>query len=296
MPLHLGEKMSIPQKNESGKIKSRSQNYVKLAQHSGALKSRVGAFFAGSHVVFRGFRLHTELNNMDWVELYLFGITRRRFSKEQLKLFHALWVYTSYPDARVWNNRVAALAVNVRSTPSLGMAAALAVSEASIYGRGIDKRVITFLIHVEQELKNGISIEQCVLEEKERHRYIAGYGRPLSSGDERNIPILELAKKLGLDNGIYLQTAFQLDSYLSSSQWAICINYGAVAAALAADMGLSPDEYYLFMFPAFLAGMPPCVIDTAAKPEGILFPVSCADIIYTGQAKRQWGNVLCAES
>ena len=44
---------------------------------------------------------------------------------------HALWVNTSYPDARIWNNRVAALAGSARSTGNLGVSAALAVSEAS---------------------------------------------------------------------------------------------------------------------------------------------------------------------
>ncbi|MFD2272097.1 hypothetical protein ACFS07_15430 [Undibacterium arcticum] len=108
------------------------------------MKSRMGAFFPGSHVIFRGHDLHAELKDMDWVELYVFGITGRRFSAEQLRLMHAIWTYTSYPDVRLWNNRVAALAGSARSTGALGVAAALAVSEASIYGGGISLRAIDF--------------------------------------------------------------------------------------------------------------------------------------------------------
>ncbi|MES2207402.1 MAG: citryl-CoA lyase [Pseudomonadota bacterium] len=288
--------MPLPPKPQLKRNKFRQQGYSELAKHPGILKSRVGAFYAGSHVIFRGCRLHTELNNMDWMELYLFGITGRHFSQEQIKLFHAIWVYTSYPDARIWNNRVAALAGSVRSTPILGISAALAISEASIYGQNIAKRIGTFLISVEHTLECGGSIEECVMQERKRHHYIAGYGRPLNSGDERNEPILALAKSLSLDQGKYLKVALLLNDYLSSSRWKISINYGAVAAALAIDMGLSAEEYYLFMFPSFLAGMPPCVLDTQSKPEGILFPVACADIIYAGQAKRQWSNAQRIES
>ncbi|HEY4542485.1 MAG TPA: hypothetical protein VIG66_08960, partial [Noviherbaspirillum sp.] len=82
---------------------------------TGAIKSRMGAFFPGSHVVFRGQNLHIDLKNMDWVELYVFGITGRRFTPEQLRLMHSIWTYTSYPDVRLWNNRVAALAGSTRS-------------------------------------------------------------------------------------------------------------------------------------------------------------------------------------
>ena len=56
----------------------------------------------------------------------------------------AIWTHTSYPDARLWNNRVAALAGTARSTGTLGIAAALAVSEAKIYGGAHNLRAANF--------------------------------------------------------------------------------------------------------------------------------------------------------
>ena len=44
----------------------------------GHIKSRMGRFFPGQRVVFRGADLHRDLKGIDWVELYLFGITGRR--------------------------------------------------------------------------------------------------------------------------------------------------------------------------------------------------------------------------
>jgi hypothetical protein len=90
-----------------------------LEQHVGRLITSAGAFFPGERAVFRGHDLHASLKHLDWLELYLFGITGRRFSPQQMKVLHAMWTYTSYPDARLWNNRVAALAGTARSSGNL---------------------------------------------------------------------------------------------------------------------------------------------------------------------------------
>lgn len=259
-----------------------------LQDNEGVLKSRMGAFFPGSHVVFRGHDLHTELKDMDWVELYVFGITGRRFSPEQLRLLHSIWMYTSYPDVRLWNNRVAALAGSTRSTGTLGVAAALAVSEASIYGRGIDMRAIDFLIRTRVRVNEGASLDDCIKEELESHRSIAGYGRPLINGDERNQHLLALSKSLQLDQGEYLHLALAIETTLFSGRWRMKMNYAGLAAALCADLGLSPREYYLYGFPAFLAGMQPCFIESSERPEGTLYAIPCAAILCDGAPPRAW--------
>ena len=51
-----------------------------LEQHVGRLVTSVGAFFPGERAVFRDHDLHASLKDMDWLELYLFGITGRRFT------------------------------------------------------------------------------------------------------------------------------------------------------------------------------------------------------------------------
>ncbi len=259
-----------------------------LQQSVGHLKSRMGKFFPGERTVFRGHDLHVELKDMDWIELYIFGITGRHFSPEQLRLMHAIWTHTSYPDARIWNNRVAALAGTTRSTGTLGTSAALAVSEASIYGGGILVRAIDFFIRTRKRLEIGGNLIDCIHEELNAHRGIAGYGRPLVNGDERIQPMLALAKSLELDQGPYMQLAFSIEETLLAGRWRMKMNYAALVSALGADIGLTPREFHLFMFPVFLAGMQPCFIEAAERPEGTLFPLACADILYQGAHKRRW--------
>jgi len=260
----------------------------RLQAQAGRLKTRMGAAFPGSRAVFRGHDLHAELKDMDWPELYVFGITGRRFTPGQVRLLHAIWTYTSYPDARLWNNRVAALAGSARSTGNLALAAALAASEASIFGRGIDLRAATFFTRAAAALAQGATLESEVRAELARHRGIAGYGRPIAAGDERLAPILDLARTLGLDRGEHLRIARAVEEFLLAGRWRWRMNYGAVAAALVLDLGLSPREYYLFMFPAFLAGMPPCFLEAAEQAEGLTFPLACTTIDYVGVPGRRW--------
>lgn len=259
-----------------------------LQENVGVLKSRMGTFYPGSHVIFRGHDLHKDLKDMDWVELYVFGITGRRFTKEQLRLLHSIWTYTSFPDVRLWNNRVAGLAGSSRSTGTLGLAAALAVSEASIYGQGSAMRAMDFLIRTQRQIDEGGDLDECIRQELELHRSVSGYGRPLVNADERIQPLLTLAKSLGLIHGPYLRLALDVEEKLLAGRWRMKMNYAALITALGADIGLTPREFYLFMFPLFLAGMPLGFIEASDRPEGTLYPLACTDILYEGQPKRTW--------
>lgn len=258
-----------------------------LEMYAGRLVTRAGACFLGERAVFRGLDLHAALKDMDWLELYLFGITGRRFTPAQMKVLHASWVYTSYPDARIWNNRVAALAGSARSTAGLGVAAALAVSEARIYGSGSSLRAIEFLLEARLGVERGELLADLVAAAL-RVGYIYGYGRPLSAADERVEPLMALLREYGMDRGAHVELAFAMEKILVERNPALRMNYAGLVAAVAADLGFSPQEYYLFRIPAFLAGMPPCYQEAAEKPAGLLFPLPCRVILYEGVSRRSW--------
>jgi hypothetical protein len=269
-------------------MNARGKGPTQLQENVGVLKSRMGTFYPGSHVIYRGHDLHKDLKDMDWVELYVFGITGRRFTREQLRLLQSIWTYTSYPDVRLWNNRVAGLAGSFRSTGTLGLAAALAISEASIYGQGSAMRAMDFLIRTRRQLDEGGELEECIRQELELYRSVSGYGRPMVNADERIEPLLTLARSLGLDQGPYLRLALDVEEKLLAGRWRMKMNYASLITALGADIGLTSREFYLFMFPLFLGGMPPCFIEASERPEGTLYPAACSDILYEGQTQRTW--------
>lgn len=259
-----------------------------LAAHAGVLRTRVGACWPGTRAVFRGHDLHQQLHNSDWVGLYVFGITGRQFTPQQVKLLHAIWVITSYPDTRLWNNRVAALAGSARSSPVLGLAAALAVSEARIYGGGPGLRAIDFFYRAQKAVAAGQDLREFVRNEL-TSRYIYGYGRPIDSRDERLPWLTKVAKEQGLDGGPHFRMALEVEKILSElGKPSLRMNYAAMTASLGADLGLSPREFQMFRVPLFFAGMSPCLVEAAEKPEGTLFPTPCDGVVYDGCAKRAW--------
>lgn len=257
---------------------------------AGRLKTRAGGFIPGVRAVFRGHDLHADLADMDWMALYVFGITGRRYTPAQIELMHAIWTYTSFPDARLWNNRQAGLAGSARSTGALGLSAALAVSEASIYGSGVLTKSIDFFIRAQRRIAAGESLATCAAEEIGRLRGVPGYGRPLTSIDERIPPMLRLLERLGFDQLPHIRLALQLQDLPLMRRYRLKLNYGGMSAAIAADLGMSVREYYLFLYPCFLAGMVPCYAEAAEKPQGTLFPVACDHVAYEGRAARSWGS------
>jgi len=258
-----------------------------LVDSADRLPTHMGQAFVGTRAVFRGHDLHADLRHLDWMALFVLGITGRRYEGPQIKLLHALWVCTSYPDARLWNNRTAALAGSARSTPGLGIAAALAMSEATIYGGHPYVSSIDFLIRARQRSAQGESLRSFVEAELARGR-IYGYGRPIACIDERLPWVTGIAHELQLDGGPHLHIALEVERLLVERDPKLRMNYAALMSALCADLGFTPTEMHHFQVPVFMAGMSPCFIEAAERAPGTVFPMSCAHIAYEGPGKRRW--------
>lgn len=223
------------------------------------------------------------------MELFLYGITGRSFTGNQIALFEALWsLSTSYPDPRIWNNRVASLAGTARTTGALGISAAIAVSEAKIYGYRPIIGAFDFITKADAERREKGNIEELVLSELGVSRTIPGYARPRINKDERIIPLLDRARELGFGDGEHVKTAFAIEQIFISRRYRMRMNVAALAAALAADQRLSRAEYYQFVIPCFIAGMTPCFTEASEKPEGTFLPLRCDRLTYQGPPPRSW--------
>ena len=96
----------------------------------------MGFYVPSERAVLRGRDLFSELNALSWMALLIYGVTGRMPDSKQVALLNAIWtLVTSYPDPRLWNNRIGTLAGVSRSTAALGISAGIAVSEAVVYGQ-----------------------------------------------------------------------------------------------------------------------------------------------------------------
>ena len=264
-------------------------NSGKLFDYEDNITTSMGAWFAGERVVYRGKDLFTELADEPWMRLLLYGITGKIFNDNQIKLFESIWVIsTSFPDPRLWNNRIAALAGTARSSGGLGITAAIAASEATIYGMRPIVAVSDFLIGTKRALDNGEKLEEIIDRTRKVNRIIPGYGRPIIDIDERIAPLKDIARNLELADGDHFRLAFEIEAILNKKNSRINMNVAAAFAGLTADQGLSSREHYYFMTLCFTAGMFPCMIDTFENPEGAFLPLRCNRIAYEGVKERAW--------
>lgn len=254
-------------------------------------ETSMGGWFPGEKVILRGKDVLTELNEYRWLEYLLFGITGRH-SPRIARLIEGMWVIcTSFPDPRLWNNRIAALAATTRATGVLGSAGALAVSEATIYGLKPIQGVMDFLYRSSEKIEKGALLEDVVKSEIKKYRGIYGYGRPVVDQDERVTPLMDFAKSMDAGDGHYTNLAFEVDKYLSTSRYKYRINASGVVAGLLADEGIKPKELYHIATLTFTAGVFPCYIDALKKPEGAFFPLRVSRINSEGTAEpRVWGK------
>lgn len=259
-----------------------------LYQHEDHWPTELGAVsVADGKVTFRGHDLLNELEDLSWMDLLMYGITGRRFSQAQLELFQGLWkISASYPEPRIWNNRVAALGGSARSTPGLSLGAAIAVTDATIYGQRPMTGAFDFLRRAHAARDRGEQLREFVVRELKLHRTIPGYGRPLRSVDERLAPAERLARRLGLWGGVYSQLSLEVAEILKPHRMGM--NVAALAGALYADQNITATEYQHATLLAFGAGLIHCTLDAAKHPEGTLLPLRCTRLSYHGPARRAW--------
>lgn len=250
-----------------------------------------GKWFPGERVVFRGKDLCTEVRDMGWMGMMLLGVTGKVLPAKTIQLFELIMTFTgSFPDPRLWNNRIAALAGTTRSTANLGVSGANAVSEATIYGFRPITKALEFIQRLHRLNLPEDSLEGFVIGELRAKKTIGGYGRPITRADERNQPLIDGARKLGIEPGPHVKLAFKVEQILQESRYKIGMNNAGLVAAYIADQNISVPDYCRIVTVIFLGGFLPCYIDGLEKPEGMFFPYSCERINYKGKGKRAWSG------
>jgi hypothetical protein len=273
-----------------------------LSSWEGQWRTDLGAWFPGERVVCRGRDLLADLVQQPWMGLLLYGITGRDFTPEQIRLFEGIWsISASFPEPRLWNNRVATLTGSARSSSTLGVAAGIAVSEAIVYGHRPSLATMNFVHRCVVRVRAGEDLRAILQEILDadadgipgcgKNRQLAkipGFGRPITSRDERIVAMYALADELKFRDGEHVRMVERIQSTLLEMGHEWYMNISALMGALAADQELSTSEYYHYIILCFTAGLIPCAFDALQKPEGVFFPLRCENIHYVGVAPREW--------
>jgi len=256
----------------------------------GHIHTRAGGFFPGEGARVRGRPLHDHARNRGWFDLYLFALTGQQFSAAAIEMLEAIWTYTSYADPRIWNNRVATLAGSAHASPALAIGAAVAVSDAHLYGLGPVLEAYDFLS--KHATADDAGLQAAAAAHRQGGHRFGGYGRPIVAEDERIAPTLARARALGLADGIAITAAFRLERTLAAIGLPLQLNYGAIVAAFCVDLGLDRSACEAYVSTIFLGGMPAVWKEARDQPCGLSFPIPVHSIEYDGQMPREWATPL----
>lgn len=249
--------------------------------------TQAGLAFLSECSIFRNKNLHTELDSLTWFEFNLFGITGKNFTKNEVEVLNYVWLSTSYADIRIWPNRIAALASTARTTPILSMVGGIASCDAELFVAKPLVSCLSMYRSIHSRLKNGELLNDIILEKINSKKTLFGFGRPITSVDERVPHLVKFIHNKKMDNGDYYKMAFKIEAILKREK-NIQMNIAALYAAICADMGFNEVEMNLFVSLLVYAGMPPCYLDTLKKPPGALLPLKINDVKFTGATAKKW--------
>ena len=228
------------------------------------------------------------VGNTSFFQVLFLNITGRLPKRRLTDWLEAYYICLSWPDARIWCNQVGSLAGSMRTSPVAAVGAGILASDSTMYGPGITMKVIKFIVTSLKEKTRGVSVEEIVANQQ-RHPSspprIAGYMRPIASGDER-IPAMErVTKDLGFEIGEHLRLAYEIEEVLIKN-FNERMNIGGYRCAFLLDQGLAPIEIYRLLSPIAQAGTLACYAEASDSPPESFFPLRCDDIDYQGKISR----------
>lgn len=264
-------------------------HYQKWDSYRGKIRSRKGGWKLGQGVVSHGMDLLTDIvGHYSYMQLVVLNATGRMPPRNVADWIEAAHMCLSYPDPRIWCNRIGALGGTNRTSVVAATCYGVLASDAIGYGIRPLSVGVDFIQDVKKKLDDGESLDSLLankIKENGGRPSLMGYARPIALGDER-IPTLErVTKNLGFKKGKHLTIAFQIDSFLDE-HYQETMNMNGYVSAFLADCGYSSAEVYRIFAVQTFSGITACFTDVEERPAGSFSPLRVEDIDYTGPQAR----------
>ena len=247
-----------------------------------------GGWSIGGESLLHGYSIQRELvGKLSWMQSMIFSATGKVPPENHAHLIEAMFIVTSYPDPRLWCNRVAALAGTARVPAMSALSVGIASSEARLYNGQATYAATSIIKKAKLILDDGgeEALENYIISTLKRDRHIPGFGRPLTSKEERIEPVEIEAKKLGVEAGDYLATMRLIEGALR--RFRLTLNYAGYAGARLLDMGFNQNEILVIITLCLYNGMIPCYLDSYKNDPNTFLPIACEDILYEGVEERE---------
>ncbi len=270
-------------------------NYDQWEQARGKVISKKGGWRIGDGVKSHGFDLLREfVGNYSYMQLVILNATGKMPSKELATWVEAVYCCLSWPDPRIWCNRIGALGATVDTTVVSAVSAGLMAADSKYYGMGTLPEGVEFIQRAKKFVDEGGDVEgfvDCELKKYAGKPFFMGYARPLAKGDERIDAMEAVALELGFKSGVHMDIAKKIESTLHK-RFDETMNINGYMSAFLSDQSYSPDDVYNIFSVLVFSGVVACYVDESSKAKKSFSCLRVEDIDFQGQSARSIPTML----
>lgn len=258
-------------------------------KHHHVVHSAKGQWKVGEGVFNKEYEMMNDLvGNVSYMQVVVLNATGRLPSKQIAEWIDAVHICLSWPDPRIWCNRVGALAGTVGTSPVAGTIYGILSSDSRMFGIKPLQEGVEFIQYALSQINSGISPIEFVSSEIKKRAgkpNFMGYARPIAKGDER-IPAMEkVSEQLKLPPGEHLKLAYSIEQILNE-QFDETMNINGYMSAFLSDQNYTPQEVYRIFSILVASGVTACYADAYDREAGTFSPLKCSDIEYLGPSPK----------
>ncbi len=260
-------------------------------QHRGRILATKGGWILGEAVYNQGYSMLDELvGQASFFQVLTLNTVGRLPEPGMAAWLEALFICLSWPDARIWCNQVGSLAGSLRTSPVAAVTSGVLASDSKMYGPGCMAASCEFIGNALQQTALGLTAETIISQHSKRRQdgtpVIAGYARPVATGDERISAMERTTQALDLATGRHLVLAYEIERVMQQ-KYSESMNLAGYSAAFLTDEGFTAQEVSRLLSCWVMSGVHACYAEAADQPPESFFPLQCSDIDYQGPSPRE---------
>ncbi len=263
--------------------------YTLWDSYRGKIKSKKGGWITGKAINSHGYDMMNDLvGKHSYMQIIMLNATGRMPSRALADWLEAAHICLSWPDPRIWCNRIGALGGSAGASVVASTCAGVLSADSMIYGIKPFKDSVAFIQKVYKATQHGENINDIINENIKKHNgklRIMGYARPVAKGDERIKAMTRVTQNLGFNIGPHLQLAFEIEEIILK-RFDESMNIAMYISAFLSDQGYSPKDVYRLLTVLVFSGITACHTDAAEREHGTFSPLQVTDVLYTGVPAR----------
>lgn len=262
-------------------------------KNRGVYHTKKGGWVVGEAVYNHGYSMLDELvGKYTFFQVLVLNVTGALPEKRLADWMEASFICLSWPDPRIWCNKMGSFAGSSRCSPATAVSMGILAADSRMYAAGAITKGAEFITMALEKKKRGIDAHQIIDEELSKLRHpgnptpvIMGYARPIATGDER-IPAMErTSKQLKFEIGPHLELAYEIDN-IHREKFNETINMLGYTVAFMCDQGFKANEISTLYCTWVNSGVHACYDEALSRPAESFLPMHCEDINYIGHPER----------